>query len=62
MVMSCPSRGTRIEIPTLLKQYEDYHVVPLPGHVDRNIVGAGGDYAAGASCPSRGTWIEMFAL
>ena len=60
--MSCPSRGTWIEIPHLYVVALYQLVVPLTGHVDRNAVRRLVQSRAGRSCPSRGTWIEILNL
>ena len=60
MLMSCPSRGTWIEILCFADvQVQRVHVVPLTGHVDRNIAIILPIARNNMSCPSRGTWIEM---
>ena len=57
--MSCPSRGTWIEIHVFHLNHLIWIVVPLPGHVDRNHQPRYLLVQLRQSCPSRGTWIEM---
>ena len=47
--LSCPSRGTWIEMLTLLPAPSSAAVVPLTGHVDRNIA----FYVIAHSCSRR---------
>ena len=58
--LSCPSRGTWIEMCHSSISQHHRKVVPLTGHVDRNTVLLDGCCAVPLSCPSRGTWIEIF--
>ena len=60
-LLSCPVRGTWIEIKNLQKGREMMAVVPRTGHVDLNSTEKQLCLTCAASCPVRGTWIEMLA-
>ena len=58
--VSCPSRGTWIEMAHALQAGHEGGVVPLTGHVDRNSSCPPVALMPDLSCPSRGTWIEIY--